>query len=268
MLKPNPATNVTSLIDAIQSYHDVAGTTKWLVQPLVNLSSDSTAAENADEVMTLTLTLKQMLIFTSCWTQLSPRYGFLTHQTSPRRLRHSHNHMPTILNSIPPFVYHFIYRRSSSLLRSLNWMVFLQNRTKNQRQGSANGRSITSVSSIKTCAASVSTLTTRSHVRCQVTPDPNTPVGYAIRSTLVDIIDIFEVNRKECARLLLEYPKWTLPGTFKPKPGTSTEADPLPGKDWQLESTIIEVRLQFHDVPQANDTHRMTGHPWIAFRPS
>ena len=51
MLKPNPATNVTSLIDAIQSYHDVAGTTKWLVQPLVKLSSDSTAAENADEVI-------------------------------------------------------------------------------------------------------------------------------------------------------------------------------------------------------------------------
>ncbi|KAG1828882.1 armadillo-type protein [Suillus variegatus] len=26
-------------------------------------------------------------------------------------------------------------------------------------------------------------------------------------------------HRKECARLLLEYPKWCVPGTFKPKPG-------------------------------------------------
>jgi nuclear cap-binding protein subunit 1 len=55
VLKPNPATNVTSLIDAIQSYHDVAGTTKWLVQPLVRLSSDSAPAENADEVSFLLL---------------------------------------------------------------------------------------------------------------------------------------------------------------------------------------------------------------------
>jgi nuclear cap-binding protein subunit 1 len=49
------------------------------------------------------------------------------------------------------------------------------------------------------------------------------------------------VNRKECARLLLEYPKWTIPGTFKPKPGGSVIPDPVPGKDWQLESTVIEV---------------------------
>jgi len=84
----------------------------------------------------------------------------------------------------------------------------------------------------------------------QVTPDPTTPKGYAIRSALLAITDIFEVNRKECARLLLEYPKWSLPGTFKPKPG----APPPPegengaeneGKEWQLESTILEVRLPF-----------------------
>lgn len=62
-----------------------------------------------------------------------------------------------------------------------------------------------------------------------------------VRSALVDIIDIFEVNRKECARLLLEYPKWNLPGTFKPKPGAPVETEPVPGKDWQLESTIVEV---------------------------
>lgn len=57
----------------------------------------------------------------------------------------------------------------------------------------------------------------------------------------MSIVDIFEVNRKECARLLLEYPKWTQAGTFKPKPGAPAEQDPIPGRDWQLESTIIEV---------------------------
>ncbi|KAF5363779.1 hypothetical protein D9756_000886 [Leucocoprinus leucothites] len=71
----------------------------------------------------------------------------------------------------------------------------------------------------------------------EVSPDPNTPAGYIIRSALIDTIDIFEINRKECARLLLEYPKWNLPGTFKPKPGSTVEHEPFPGKDWQLEST-------------------------------
>jgi len=74
-----------------------------------------------------------------------------------------------------------------------------------------------------------------------VSPDPNSPAGYIVRTVLLDIIEIFEVNRKECARLLLEYPKWSLPGTFKPKPGAPTEETPVDGKDWQLESTIIEV---------------------------
>ncbi|KDR74497.1 hypothetical protein GALMADRAFT_250474 [Galerina marginata CBS 339.88] len=76
-----------------------------------------------------------------------------------------------------------------------------------------------------------------------VSPDPNSPAGYVVRTALLDIVDIFEVNRKECARLLLEYPKWNLPGTFKPKPGAPVTAEPLLGKDWQLESTIIETVL-------------------------
>jgi nuclear cap-binding protein subunit 1 len=69
------------------------------------------------------------------------------------------------------------------------------------------------------------------------------PLGYAVRTALLDIIDIFEINRKECARLLLEYPKWTLPGIFKAKPGAPVEVEALSDANWQLESTIIEVRL-------------------------
>ena len=80
----------------------------------------------------------------------------------------------------------------------------------------------------------------------QITPDPNTPAGYAVRTALQDIVDIFDVNRKECARLLLEYPKWNLPGTFKPKPGAPVELDPVEGKDWQLESTILEVSIHLN----------------------
>lgn len=61
-----------------------------------------------------------------------------------------------------------------------------------------------------------------------------------MRSALLDLVDIFEVNRKDCARLLLEFPKWALPGSFKPRPGAPAE-ESVAGKDWQLESTIIEV---------------------------
>ena len=96
----------------------------------------------------------------------------------------------------------------------------------------------------------IRTLTSSSFYGQQITPDPTTPKGFVIRSALLAITDIFEVNRKECARLLLEYPKWSLPGMFKPKPG----APPPPegengaeheGKEWQLESTILEVCLPF-----------------------
>lgn len=66
--------------------------------------------------------------------------------------------------------------------------------------------------------------------------------GFLIRSNIRDVIDIFEINRKECARLLLEYPKWCVPGTFKPRSGAPpTEEDPN-AKNWQLESVVAEVR--------------------------
>lgn len=76
-----------------------------------------------------------------------------------------------------------------------------------------------------------------------MSPDPSTPTGYVIRSGLIDTLDIFEINRKESARLLLEYPKWNLPGTFKPKPGSMVEHEPVVGKDWQLDSTVLEVKF-------------------------
>ncbi|KAJ7667559.1 armadillo-type protein [Mycena polygramma] len=87
-------------------------------------------------------------------------------------------------------------------------------------------------------------LSTDSGEDAQITPDDKTPAGYAVHTGLLDILDIFEVNRKECARLLLEYPKWTIPGTFKPKPG---------GEDWQLESTVIENILgAFFILPESS----------------
>ena len=96
-----------------------------------------------------------------------------------------------------------------------------------------------------------------------------TPAGYAVRADLMDIVDIFEVNRKECARLLMEYPKWTIAGTFKPKPThDNPERVPVPGKDWQLESSIIEVRV-FSDLVEHTVRGLMTilsEYSWNAVR--
>ncbi|TCD60345.1 hypothetical protein EIP91_010329 [Steccherinum ochraceum] len=85
----------------------------------------------------------------------------------------------------------------------------------------------------------------------EVTPNISTPIGYFLRCGLLDIVDIFEVNRKECARLLLEYPKWSLPGTFQ---GKASEASSGDGK-WQLECTVVESILgQLFLLPES--THK------------
>ncbi|KAG1739921.1 MIF4G like-domain-containing protein [Suillus paluster] len=84
------------------------------------------------------------------------------------------------------------------------------------------------------------------------TPDPATPAGFLIRSQILDTLDIFEVNRKECARLLLEYPKWC------PKPG-APEPEYESGKNWQLESTVIETVLgSLYLLPES--THKTVYH--------
>lgn len=76
----------------------------------------------------------------------------------------------------------------------------------------------------------------------QITANPSSPLGYAVNSMICDVIDIFEVNRKECARLLLELPKWLPRGTFKPRPGIPAEDGIHDGPAWQLESCLMEVQ--------------------------
>jgi nuclear cap-binding protein subunit 1 len=97
----------------------------------------------------------------------------------------------------------------------------------------------------------------------QTTPNTSTPAGYSLRSSLSDVVDIFEVNRKECARLLLEMPKWFTPGTFKPRPGTVPTSDVVPKLDlgWQLESTIIEVSPPFPANPELMDGFHRQSYP-------
>ncbi|KZS92618.1 hypothetical protein SISNIDRAFT_412320 [Sistotremastrum niveocremeum HHB9708] len=78
-----------------------------------------------------------------------------------------------------------------------------------------------------------------------ITPNPATPEGYAVRSIITDIVDIYEVNRKDCARVLLDTPKWLPSETFRPKPGAEapSNGDTPVTQGWQLESTLIDTIL-------------------------
>lgn len=72
-------------------------------------------------------------------------------------------------------------------------------------------------------------------------PSPSTPSGWILRQLVHDIINIFEINRKDCAKILLELPNWLNSGTFKPPPNVtvSLPSDPdAPVPTWSLESLL------------------------------
>lgn len=73
-----------------------------------------------------------------------------------------------------------------------------------------------------------------------------------MRSMVLDLTHIFEVNRKESARILLSLPQHLSPGTFKPTaPKTVPDADAdtemaepsLPVSTLSLESLIVSTLL-------------------------
>ncbi|KAG8683805.1 hypothetical protein FRC08_014055, partial [Ceratobasidium sp. 394] len=51
----------------------------------------------------------------------------------------------------------------------------------------------------------------------ELTPSPATPLGYTLRTLFVDMINIYEVNRKEGARILMDVHRWLSIGTFRPE---------------------------------------------------
>ena len=51
ILQSSSPANVTEIINAIQAYNDTIKSSKWLVQPTMNLRSESSPLENADEVI-------------------------------------------------------------------------------------------------------------------------------------------------------------------------------------------------------------------------
>ncbi|KAG8851988.1 hypothetical protein FRB96_009004 [Tulasnella sp. 330] len=75
-----------------------------------------------------------------------------------------------------------------------------------------------------------------------MTPLETTPSGYLVRTCMMDMLNIYEVNRKEGARLLLDLPRWWAYRTFKGRDDVKEEE----GKEtmqWMLECTAVETVL-------------------------
>lgn len=71
-------------------------------------------------------------------------------------------------------------------------------------------------------------------------PLPDNPSGVVMRSLIHDIVNLYELNRKDAAAVLLDIPRWLAPGTFV----SSKRSDNLDASEskWILENLIVEVR--------------------------
>ncbi|EMD31829.1 hypothetical protein CERSUDRAFT_119399 [Gelatoporia subvermispora B] len=206
VIKQTPGVDASEIVTMIKTYSESVNSTKTLVQPVVKLFSDETVIEHADEILDSAIAALGILeasdFAQTTDTFPQPYVDFPPLESEPFEL-------PSVL--VPPEVIELdgltTEDGEDAQVKKEEWPAYYIRLFDND-----------------------------------VTPDPTTPVGYAIRSGLLDLVDIFEVNRKECARLLLEFPKWTLPGTFKPREG-APYAEPVPGKNWDLETTVLETIL-------------------------
>lgn len=67
-------------------------------------------------------------------------------------------------------------------------------------------------------------------------------MGYLVRTLISDIVDAYEINRKECAQVLININRWLATGVFiQPGQDLSKEEKIADGGNWQLESALIEV---------------------------
>ncbi|KAJ7590607.1 MIF4G like-domain-containing protein [Mycena floridula] len=208
-LKATSSSSVSEIITAIANYSESTSSPKWIVQPTLELHSTSTHGENVDELLEVVLASLKALDITD-FVESSESFVRPYSQYADIEPDFSAFVVPSVL--VPPEVIELdglaAETGEDSQVKKDEWPIYFLRLFEND-----------------------------------ITPDPNVPGGYAVRQALLAIIDIFEVNRKECARILLEYPKWVEPGTFKARPGATSVPEPIPGKEWQLESTILETIL-------------------------
>ncbi|KAH9921501.1 cap binding protein 80-PB [Epithele typhae] len=209
------SSKVAQIIDALKSHIDATQDSKFLVQPLVQLHSTNFVLENADEWLDCALAALQTLDgqdFAQTAECVPQPY-----MESPPFADTPYD-LPLVL--VPPEVEEETLTTDTgedAIVKKEEWP--------------------------------------RCYVRLfddDITPDPTSPAGFILRSNILDIVDIFEVNRKECARLLLEYPKWTVPGTFVARSGAPPQPT-VEGRNWLLDNTLIETILGSNFVlPESN----------------
>jgi len=115
----------------------------------------------------------------------------------------------------------------------------------------------------------------------ETVPGPDDKAGNVLRGLITDIVNLYEVNRKEGAGVLLELPRWVKKGTFKdPKAPKKTDEDdeemqkddePVEGPMWSLENLIVEVsknilRLVFRGKLTGLHVCRLFSTRYFAFR--
>ncbi|KAF8450945.1 MIF4G like-domain-containing protein [Boletus edulis BED1] len=197
IIKKSSSPNTSEIIKAIQTFNESVLSSQVLVQPI--MSPDAALAENAEELLESGLAVLKALEsseFLDGWNSVPQPYldypDLDPTVSSPFEL-------PSIL--VPPEVIELdglaTDAGEDAQVKKEEWPEYFFRLFDNT-----------------------------------ISPEPMSVSGFLIRSNVRDVVDIFEVNRKECARLLLEYPKCTPP----------TEEDPN-AKNWQLESVVIETIL-------------------------
>jgi len=82
-------------------------------------------------------------------------------------------------------------------------------------------------------------------------PSSEDRAGNVLRGLISDVVNLYEVNRKEGAGVLLELPRWVKEGTFRdPKVKKKDEEEmdedkEKQGPQWSLENLIVEVNFNF-----------------------
>ncbi|EJD00881.1 uncharacterized protein FOMMEDRAFT_157996 [Fomitiporia mediterranea MF3/22] len=207
-LKSQSPSEVTEIISAIQTYAETSSGSKLLASPLVKLHTESDAFEGTSELLDNAIAVLKSLDendFSDCDSSFLKPYSVKSDDPAP------YFDLPSVL--VPPEAIELesltgVAEDSAAVVKNEEWPEYR----------------------IRTFAN-------------DMTADPTTVLGYAVNVLISDVIDIFEVNRKECARFLFELPKWLPSGTFKPRPGVPSENGAASGPLWQLESCIMESIL-------------------------
>ncbi|KLO09925.1 hypothetical protein SCHPADRAFT_999939 [Schizopora paradoxa] len=215
-LKAHSPAEVTALVSAIETHVEASSANNFLVCPIVHLYERSGAVEGADEVLDIALALAKSLEkmeFSEASKAIVQPYEKDDGITFTPFFD-----LPSVL--VPPEVIELDHltngEASTSPQKNDDWAEY------------------------------------KLHLfDSGVTAESTTILGYTTNALISDIIDIFEVNRKECARILLELPRWCPPGTFKPRANSPDTV--VDGPCWQLESTLMEnILSKLFTLPKPN----------------